>query len=170
MSIIYKQFYEYVPLKNLTGLQWFALKDNYGESYGNIHKKYKFIKTPKLLDIGNANVRQEIENRIAPSNPLIFKYSDPDEQYSGTKSNKQYHNLVKEFYYNDYDGTIIDSDNLIPNDKYGIDELEGPYEIVLWKNIPELLEEIKDGGRKTRKSRKTRKTRKVKKNKTIRKI
>jgi len=49
-TIIYKQFHKDTPLdktepKNMSGLQWFALEENYGSSYGDIHKKYIFRAT-----------------------------------------------------------------------------------------------------------------------------
>ena len=34
-TIIYKQFVKYIPLQEMSGLQWFALNKNYGESYGD---------------------------------------------------------------------------------------------------------------------------------------
>jgi hypothetical protein len=157
MSIIYKQFNKYAPLSKLDGLQWFALYENYGQSYGDIHIKYKFKKKPNLLDIGNAYIREEIEKQIKPFNQLIIKYNNPDEQYSGSNSNKIYHNILKSFYYDNYDGTIIDSNNLFPNVKYSIDDLDGPSEIVLWKDIPKILEEIKDEGKRKSVKRKRRK-------------
>ena len=63
-SIIYKKFAKYIPLNEMKGLQWFALENNYGESYGDIHKKYMFKKQAKLLNIGDGNVREMIEEKI----------------------------------------------------------------------------------------------------------
>jgi len=179
-SIIYKKFAKYIPLNEMKGLQWFALTSNYGTTYGDITKKYHFKEKPKLLDIGNANVRSMIKETIKPYDKNIIKYSDPNEQYSGGVMNKKYHDLVKQYFGEKYDGTIIDEENLQGNDEYPEEELEGPTEIVLWKNYPELLEEVDFSGgfkkksrkarkarklEKTRKTKKTRKTRKIKKNK-----
>lgn len=162
---IYKQFHNYIPLNNMSGLQWFSLIENYGESYGPIHIKYKFIKTPKLLDIGNANIRESIINKIKKYDKNIIEYSDPDYQYSGGLSNKKYHNLVKQFYNDDYDGTIIDINNLTGNDTYSHEDLEGASEIVLWKDYSQLLQEVTEGGKN--KKNITKKLRKNKKNKSI---
>lgn len=142
-STIYKQFYQKViPLNEMTGLQWFALTENYGSSYGEILKTYEFIKKPKLLDIGNGNIREKIEEFILPYDSSILIYSDPDEQYSGGRSNKIYHELVKKYFEKEYDGTIIDESKLVPSPKYLKDDLEGPSEIVLWKDFNVLLREI----------------------------
>jgi hypothetical protein len=139
-SIIYKQFHIYVPLDKMTGLQWFSLLPNYGESYGNIHTKYRFIKQPKLLDIGNGDIRTMIRETIKPFDSSIDLLSDPDEQYSGTSSNKKYHALVQQYFGDEYDGTIIDEHNLRGNKDYLADDLAGPSEVVLWKNYDKLLE------------------------------
>jgi len=168
-SMIYKKFAKYVPLNEMDGFQWFALTPDYGTTYGDISRKYRFKKEPKLLDIGDANVRSMIVKRILSDDPnsMIKKYSDPDEQYSGGKRNKLYHELVKQYFGNEYDGTIIDENHLEGNDEYSIEDLEGPSEIVLWHHYPELLEEIEQSGGmiKTRKTRKTRKPRNHKKTK-----
>ena len=104
-----------------------------------------------------------IENHIKDYDDKILFYSDPDEQYSGGKSNSKYHNIVKKYFMDDYDGTIIDENNLKSSYKYSTDDLEGPSEIVLWKDFSILLQEISEGGKK----KKTKNTKK-KKNKTKR--
>jgi hypothetical protein len=147
-TIVYKQFNKYIPLEDMNGLQWFALENNYGESYGNIHKKYVFKKQPKLLDIGDGNIREMIEEQIKPYDDSIVEYSDPNEQYSGGKSNTKYHNIVKKYFRSEYDGTIIDEKNLKNGQKYSSEDMEGPSEIVLWKDFTELLEELPNGGKK----------------------
>ena len=175
-SIIYKKFKRYKPLNEMKGLQWFALTDDYGTEYGSITKKYKFKKDPKLLDIGDGNVREMIENFIKPHNLKIMEYSDPDEQYSGGVGNKNYHNLVQQYFGQEYDGTIINSNDLKESPKYSKETLEGATEIVLWKDFTELLEEVDEnivtGGRRpnrSKKSKKSKKNRKSKKNKKRRK-
>ena len=165
---IYKQFVKYKPVKKMTGLQWFALEKNYGISYGSIHKAYKFKKEPKLLDIGNADVRKEIENRISDTvdNEIFKKCSNPNEQYSGGEPNAKYHKIVQKYYGDEYDGTIIDEKNLKGNSTYEVDELAGASEIVLWKEHSDLIEELQTGGKKTRKKKRTK--RKKNKSKTAR--
>lgn len=142
-STVYKQFFKYVPLDEMDRLQWFALKPNYGSSYGDIHKTYTFKKKPKLLDIGDADVRVMIKETIckdADSCVAITRLSNPNEQYSGDKANKEYHILVQKFFGDDYHGTVIDQDNLQGNEVYEKEDLEGPDEIVLWKDHAALLE------------------------------
>jgi len=142
-SKIYKQFFkQIIPLKEMKGLQWFALMENYGTSYGERIQKYEFIKKPKLLDIGNGDIREQIEKVIFPIETSILIYSEPDEQYSGGRSNKMYHELVKKYFGDSFDGTIIDENHLISGEKYSKEDLEGPSEIVLWKDFSVLLREI----------------------------
>lgn len=139
-SKIYKQYFKNViPLSKMIGLQWFALTENYGSSYGEILETYEFIQKPKLLDIGNGNIREKIEEFILPMDSSILIYSEPDEQYSGGKSNKIYHELVKKYFEKDYDGTIINETMLIASKKYSAEDLDGPSEIVLWKDFDKLL-------------------------------
>jgi hypothetical protein len=110
--------------------------------YGDVTKSYRFKKNPKLLNIGDADVRVMIENEIEKYDPTMLKYCDPNQQYSGTSANTKYHNLVKHIFGQEYDGTIIDEEQLHGNTKYPISELEGPSEIVIWKDYNELLEEL----------------------------
>ena len=142
-SIIYKKFHKYKPIQDFKGHQWFALTDNYGaDVYGAITKSYTFKKPPKLLDIGDADVRIMIEDEIKKKDPNLVKYCHPDEQYSGTTGNKKCHSLIQDIFGEEYDGTIIDIDNLKSNSKYTINDLEGATEIVIWKDYTDLLEEI----------------------------
>jgi hypothetical protein len=142
-SIIYKKFHKYKPIQEFKGHQWFALTDNYGaDVYGAITKSYNFKKPPNLLDIGDADVRIMIEDEIKKKDPNLVKYCHPDEQYSGTTGNKKCHNLIQDIFGEEYDGTIIDIDNLKSNSKYTINDLEGATEIVIWKDYTDLLEEI----------------------------
>ena len=151
---IYKQFHEYKTLQEMNDLQilqWFAIDPNYGESYGPIHKKYKLKNKDKLLDIGNGNIREMIEEKIKtePTGPADYKkileYSNPNYQYSGGEENKRYHNLVKKYFENDYDGTIIDQSHLISSDKYTALDMEGPSEIVIWHKFSDVLQEVSNG-------------------------
>ena len=175
--IIYKKFHKYKPVDEFKGIQWFALTDNYGTEYGDITKSYKFKKEPKLLNIGDADVRVIIENEVQKDDPKMIKYCHPDEQYSGTKANTKYHNILKDIFGEEYDGTIIDEDQLRGNTKYSISDLEGPSEIVIWKDYNDLLEEqqnnnigkgINKSKRKRRTKRATTRKRKIKGSKTRR--
>ena len=136
---IYKKFAIYVPLEEMHGIQWFALRGDYGTSYGDISKKYRFKIAPRLLDIGDANVRSMIVDTISPMDPKIVGLSDPDEQYSGGVGNRKYHELVKKYFGDSYDGTVIDEKHLVGNARYSVEDLEGPSEMVLWDRHSELL-------------------------------
>lgn len=156
---IYKKFATYVPLDEMHGIQWFALRENYGnETYGDISKKYRFKKAPRLLDIGDADVRSMIVDTISPMDPKIVGLSDPDEQYSGGVGNRKYHELVKKYFGDEYDGTVIDENHLVGNKKYSVEDLEGPSEMVIWDHHSDLLEENEKGGKRA--NRKTKKTKK----------
>ena len=158
-STIYKKFHAYFPVNEMRNSTWFALEKNYGESYGDINKEYRFKRKPTLLDIGNADVRQMIEDVIQPHNKLILTYSDPDMQYSGRSPNKKYHDLVKQYFGDEYDGTFISENELKGNAKYTEGDLIGASEIVIWKDHDDLLEEIVSGGRRKKNmSRKKKRT------------
>ena len=167
--IIYKQFRKYKSLHEMEGFQWFALTPAYGASYGDITRSYKFKKTPKLLDIGDSDIRVMIEDEIRKKDPNLVEYCDPDEQYSGTKANTKCHKLIKDIFEDEYDGTIINEKQLKGNDKYSIEDLEGPTEIVIWKDYSDLLEEELSednvGGKLTKRKTNKRKTNKRKTNK-----
>ena len=83
-----------------------------------------------------------IEDEVKKKDPKLVRDCHPDEQYSGTTANKKCHNLIQDIFGQEYDGTIIDGANLKSNSKYSIDDLEGPSEIVIWKDYNDLLEEI----------------------------
>jgi hypothetical protein len=78
-------------------------------------------------------IRQEIEEYISRFEPEFKDISNPDYQYSGGKSNYKYHSIVKKYFCKEYDGTII------IDDEVDSEELEGPTEIVLWKNFSKLI-------------------------------
>lgn len=134
--VIYKKF-----RKKLSGLQWFALEAT--ESNDDVNE-YVFQKQPKLLDIGRGDIREMIINKILFKDPHspILSYSDPDYQYSGDDANRKYHNLLKTYFSNHFDGTIIDSNHLEQSRLYSIADLDGASEIVIWKNHSKLLKEI----------------------------
>lgn len=164
-SFIYKRVTktEYGSPIKMRKLEWFTITKGYGsdDTYGSFIKKYKFKKTPRLLDIGNGEIRERIEHDILEKEPdsKILEYSDPDNQYSGGKPNEQYHLLVKKYFKDEYDGTIIDENRLKKGDRYSVEDLEGATEIVLWGNYTDLLQiETKNGGTKRKKGNgKTRK-------------
>ena len=152
-------------------LEWFAINEGYGsdEAYGSITKKYKIKKSPRLLDIGNGEIRERIEDEILKVDPdsKILEYSNPDYQYSGGKQNERYHLLVKEYFGDEYDGTIIDEDHLKKGKRYSVEDLEGPSEIVLWRNYIDLLEKETGSPKKGGTKRKRKKEKKKKTGRTI---
>ncbi len=136
IDIIYKRFQKnkIVNVSDMDGIQWFSLSSDYGaESYGPVVHTYTLKEKPNLLDIGKMKIRQKIEDYISSFEPDFKEISNPDYQYSGGKSNYKYHSLVKKYFYKEYDGTIIIEDEVDSED------LEGPTEIVLWKNFSKLL-------------------------------
>ena len=64
IMFVYKQFFTYIPVEQMSSIQWFALTSDYGKEYGNICVKSKLRRPPKLLDIGNGQVRDLIEHTI----------------------------------------------------------------------------------------------------------
>jgi hypothetical protein len=146
--MIYKKFHKYIKLKDLEGIQWFALTSDYGKEYGNITVTYKFKKEPLLLDIGKTKIRKLIEDYIVNFEPNFRKLSDPDNQYSGGPGNKLYHNAVHKYLGDKYDGTIIDESTVDD------EELEGPTEIVLWNDFKNNLIEISKTDNNIKKSSK----------------
>ena len=135
-DIIYKRFHKnkIINVSDMDEIQWFSLSSDYGEeSYGPIVHTYTFKEKPNLLDIGKMVVRQKIEDYIVDFEPEFKDISDPNYQYSGGKSNYKYHSFVKKYFFKDYEGTII------IDEEVDSEELEGPTEIVLWKNFSKLL-------------------------------
>ena len=178
----------------MSGLQWFALEPNHGTNYGALHKRYKFKREPKLLDIGNGDIRVMIENKITEEEKKgeegegeeetktktdieLFEYCDPNTQYSGGGANKKCHGLIQKYFGNDYDGTIIDENNLRSNTLYSEFDLDSVSEIVIWKDYDDLLYELGDdlkndlgdGIKSIRKNKSSRKNKSLRKNKSIRK-
>ena len=132
---LYKKFFQkIVPLSKMKGLQWFALERNYGD-YGDFTVAYNVIKDPKLIDLGNMKIRQSIIADLEKRGVIDASYIlDPDEQYSGGDGNKRAHRMLRKYYGDKFEGTII-------VEKYVDDEeLEGPTEVVLWRDYDNLLE------------------------------
>ena len=138
-NIIYKRFQKN-KIKNVSDMndiEWFALSSDYGEeSYGPIVYSYEFKVKPMLLNIGSTKVRKMIENEILKYHPEFKEISEPDFQYSGGKNNFKYHSYVKKYFCKDFDGTII------IDSEVDSEELEGPTEIVLWKNFNTLIKKL----------------------------
>jgi predicted TIM-barrel fold metal-dependent hydrolase len=84
----------------------------------------------------NTKIRKLIENTIVKDYPEFKEISDPDFQYSGGKNNFKYHSYVKKYFSKDFDGTIIIDSEVDSED------LEGPTEIVLWKNFNTLIKKL----------------------------
>ena len=143
LDAVFKQFHSFVELKDMDGCQWFSLAKAYGNEYGNIHKSYSFKKQPRLLDIGNWEIRQKIERRIQKYEPENVFFCHPDEQYSGGMSNKKYHEALKRIFGKCFDGTIISEEHLTGSKKHpDTDDLEGATEMVLWGHFADILEPI----------------------------
>ena len=135
-DFIYKRFQKnkIINVSEMNDNQWFALESNYGaDSYGPIVYTYAFKEKPNLIDIGKMKNRKYLEKYIVEFAPEFEKISDPDNQYSGGSGNYKYHTYVKKYFGQDFDGTIIIEDEVDDED------LEGPTEIVLWKNFSTLI-------------------------------
>ena len=136
---IYKRFQKnkVLNVSDMNDIQWFALESNYGpDSYGPIVNTYSFKEKPRLIDIGKMNNRDYIEKCISEYEPKFNQISDPDYQYSGGDGNYKYHKFVKTYFGKDFDGTIIIEQEVDDSD------LEGPTEIVLWKNFSTLIKKL----------------------------
>lgn len=129
--LLYKQ--TYYPKTSFNDLEWFALEPNYGNSYGTIVNIYHINKSVKLLDIGKNKHRNLLIKLSLKKYPDIdAEYIlDPNEQYSGSTSNKTAHVLIKKLIGDYYDGTTIQETNCDP-------ENEGSTEVVLW-NFDKLI-------------------------------
>jgi hypothetical protein len=146
-NLLYKRFHKNKKqsLTKMKGsIQWFALEKDYGsEDYGEILHSYKIKTDLKLLDLGKVNIRAQIQQDLLSyftdkDKKYIEHVIDPDEQYSGGKSNNHLHKMIMTVYGNQYDGTFIHE--LHCDDE----ELEGATEIVLWSNkFTNLLQQIK---------------------------
>ena len=90
--IIYKKFHKYRPIDEFKGIQWFALTGDYGTMYGDVTKSYRFKQNPKLLNIGDADVRVMIENEIEKYDTTMLKYFEEPKNDEGEiiKFNKIY--------------------------------------------------------------------------------
>jgi hypothetical protein len=152
---LYHQFknektYINVDKMNRIPFEWFALTHRYGsiDTYGPIMVTYNVKRPLILLNIGNGQVRENITHYIQQQfqdeydRNNIDRLSDPDIQYSGIIFNSAYHRIVKKYFSGICDGTIIDTTSLTGNSKYTKTDLDGPTEIVLWKDFTDILDEI----------------------------
>lgn len=141
----------------MNGLVWFSPIAGYGSdiTYGPIVTSYRLKKSVRLLNLGQARVRnatQKILEQRGLKRTDLAQLFDPDNQYSGAEGNKKLHTLLLRQFGTDLDGTIIIStlepndyinDNNFPKKIYVNDEdLEGATEIVLWKNHADFLKRL----------------------------
>ena len=100
---------------------WFATVPNYGEFYGDIHRRYKPTRPLRLLDISTMAMRKVIARELGVELLSIH----PNDQYSGDADNLRVHQVLEPLLQKySLDGTIIED--------YRTDEqCEGPTEIVL---------------------------------------
>ena len=100
---------------------WFATVPNYGEFYGDIHRRYRPTRPLRLLDISTMAMRKVIAHELGVPLSRIH----PNDQYSGGADNLDVHKVLEPLLQTySLDGTIIEDDR-------ADDECEGPTEIVL---------------------------------------
>lgn len=116
-------------------VQWFALTAEYGQDfYGPIVHTYVFNRMPRL-NVGSNEVRTKLRSTAeAGEGKSLAREFSADEQWSGGAGNFVFTDLVRKYFYEKYDGTIVvdDSDATDEDNK-------GPTEIVLWKNFSDIL-------------------------------
>lgn len=136
-KVFYRQTFMGVSnsVKQLKTMCWFSPIPNYGDSYGPVVSSYAPKKPLKLLDIGSMKTRAHLVSIFPKLNMLM----DPDEQYSGGKTNLQIHKLLEKHFGGVCDGTIIVEKDLIEEDK---ELLEGPSEIVLWGCLQQKIKKL----------------------------
>lgn len=143
MKYLYKRFFQenFKPPSAMSDLEWFALEGGYGSSdtYGPIVKTYEVKKPLTLINLGHGLTREKIIKELSAHEEEIEKYIDPDYQYSGGRYNAKLHALLRIYYGNRYDGTIIDEKDLVSGGRFEASDMEGASEVVLWKNFPKLL-------------------------------
>ena len=120
---------------HLNGITWFSPIANYGESYGPVVSTYTPKKALKMLDLGSMKTRKQLVSLF----PKLSVLLDPDEQYSGGKANTRIHKLLRKYFGNQCDGTIIVDNDLKDEDR---DMLEGPSEIVLWGTLTHKIKKL----------------------------
>ena len=116
-------------LQGLPQISWFSFEPNYGESYGPVLSIYETNEkhSPlQLLNLSDMNVRKWIVRKFNDLSMLL----DPDEQYSGGRTNKALHLKIFQHFGEYFDGTIIRECDLSEEDQF---DLEGVSEMVLWR-------------------------------------
>lgn len=117
-------------------VQWFALTAEYGQaSYGPIVHTYVINRIPRLINVGSNEIRNKLRSTAeAGEGKSLTREFSADEQWSGGVGNFVFTDLVRKYFYEEYDGTIVvdDSDATDEDNK-------GPTEIVLWKNFSGIL-------------------------------
>tara|TARA_B110000914_G_C15407430_1_gene420148 strand:+ start:68 stop:502 length:435 start_codon:yes stop_codon:yes gene_type:complete len=136
-AVLYRQTHlgKSTTVSQLPNLSWFSPVYNYGQSYGPVITSYLPNKSLKLLNLGKMSVRLNIIKKY----PDLKKLLDPDEQYSGGKSNKKLHVKLRKYFQKKYAGTIIVDKLILEKDKY---MLEGPSEVVLWGKLSNIIKRI----------------------------
>jgi hypothetical protein len=138
LTTIYKRFWypKALCLSNMNGIQWFSFESDYGKDvYGPIVHTYYVIDQPRLIDLGKMKTRMRIVSDLDGVVADIADLMDPDEQYSGGRANMKVHQVLKQLYGKQFDGTIIK--------EVDHEDLEGPEEIVLWtKPFTQFLKKV----------------------------
>jgi hypothetical protein len=100
---------------------WFATVPNYGQFYGDIHRRYRPTRPLRLLDISTMAMREIIARELGVELLTIH----PNDQYSGDAGNLHVHQVLEPLLQTySLDGTIIDSAR-------ADEECGGPTEVVL---------------------------------------
>ena len=164
MKYLYNQFHAFYTLAEMAiknRPQWFAYTPAYGDSYGPVGIRYRIKGKLRLLDLGNGKVRDSIINNISrvgtDQDAASIKFlCDPNNQFSSGVENRKLHDLLSKYYKKSHDGTRIDADKLKDGQLYSAEDMDGPSEVVIWKNFTKLLRQdnvtvkAPSGGRKTR--------------------
>jgi hypothetical protein len=113
---------------------WFATVPNYGQYYGDIHRRYKPTRPLRLLDISTMEMREVIADELQIPISMI----DPNDQYSGDQGNLDAHHVLEPILLKySLDGTIIE-------DCRTDDLCAGPTEVVLRGSCVRYVKRIFD--------------------------
>jgi len=69
-TVLYKQSHIRIN-ENVSGQQWFALKPDYGESYGPYTYAFELKRDVKLLDVAKTKCRDAVSNYAAKHNLVV---------------------------------------------------------------------------------------------------
>jgi hypothetical protein len=126
---------------------WYALEKGYGTSYGNIHRMYKLKKDIYLLNISHYRTRALTIRKIPKKD--LYRYEqlvDPNTQYDGGASNREFHDMIKkhiESVNTGSKGRIHICGTYINQKEIDDDGLWGPTEVVLFGKQQLLVSETK---------------------------